>query len=723
MTSSSDDLRLRPDWRGVHRLRNIRGPGRFPPEWIKDVGTRMADATDDLWTGHGHRGAARILVSIMLAAGIPVLLFGVWAGYLTAEREREDARRAAHDTAMRVADHVASDLEQELGIAQALVSSAALDAPDLEAFHGEARRLAETRPLWETVSLFDADGEQVLNILRSMGDPLGSPRDPGSLEDALRRSEPVIGSIGDEAQASGERTIPIRIPVLRDDALRFVLSVGLLPASIASTLRDAGAPDGWVGTIADAEGRIVARSIPQDSPAGERGSQALRAAVERGEDGFYSGRMLDGLAVETVYRGLPELGGWSVHFAIPSRDLDAPVQRSLWILVAGGLLSLLMAASLAWLVARELAQRRLRETTRASRAIQASEDRAAVAVDAAGLGTWCWDAERDEVLGSARTARLLGLPEDDDGSGGRWPTARFIDAVHVDDRRAFRDAIDTCKQEESSLDLEFRAPASSGWRWLKATGRVANGHDGTDPVIHGVIADIDAAKRFEAERRGLQRRLAVARENEQRRIARELHDQVGQTVTGLSLALKGLERSLERDAPEQLSSVLWLQELADAIGRDIHRASSDLRPTALDDLGLRRALLAHAQEWSRRFDLDVDVEWHGAEDRLPAEIETALYRVVQEAVTNVVKHAGASTVSIVVERRQADLRLVIEDDGRGFATCNDAPEGASQDTPRPLGLSGMRERVSLLDGVLGVETEPGGGTMLFISVPVREHAA
>jgi len=668
-----------------------------------------------------RRGTARILASIMLAAAIPVLLFGGWAIYQTAQRE--DARRAAYETAMRVADHVAAELDQELDIAEALVASSALDGPDLGAFRTEAQRTAKARPLWEVVTLFDRAGAIVADLLRSPGEARGPPQDPENLREAIRSREPVVGSFGAAAEKMpGGRTIPLRVPVLRDDELRFVFSVGLRPSSIASALRGAGAPEGWVGTLADSNGRIIARSAPEDYQAGGRGSAALRAAVARGEEGFYSGRTLEGVEVESVYRALPGTGGWSAHFAIPSHDLDAPVRHSLAILVSGGMIALVVAAGLGALVARELAQQRRQEAERASLAVQASEDRAAVAVDAAELGTWCWDGARDEVSGSPRTARWLGLSGAEGADEGRWTSAAFLARIHPDDRPAFRRAVDACLSAQGGLDVEFRVGSPErGARWLKAMGRASNG--GPAAVIHGVIADIDAEKRSAAERRELLRRLADAQENEQRRIARELHDQVGQTVTGLALALKSLESSAERIGapPAMLDQVRYLQDLANTIGRDIHRASSDLRPTALDDLGLRRALAAHVAEWSRRFDVEIDLQWHGSEERLTADVETAIYRVVQEAITNVVKHASAHTVGVVIERQQSALRLVVEDDGKGIASECEGPAIAPGQAP-PLGLSGMRERISLIDGELRIESERGGGTTLFVWVPLDNAA-
>jgi two-component system sensor histidine kinase UhpB len=231
-----------------------------------------------------------------------------------------------------------------------------------------------------------------------------------------------------------------------------------------------------------------------------------------------------------------------------------------------------------------------------------------------------------------------------------------------------------------------------------------------------VIADIEPRKRAEAAHQDLLRRLAQAQEDEQRRIARELHDQVGQTVTGLSLGLKGLEDLLVRDRcpSEARDQVRWLQNLAGEIGRDIHRTASDLRPSALDDLGLANALAALGADWTARYGLRVDVQVFGLSERLPLEVETAVFRIAQEALTNALKHARATNVSIVLERRADRLSVVIEDDGVGFDPK--ACESSTETRPRRLGLSSIRERLSLINGILRIEAAPGSGTTLFIDV-------
>ena len=241
----------------------------------------------------------------------------------------------------------------------------------------------------------------------------------------------------------------------------------------------------------------------------------------------------------------------------------------------------------------------------------------------------------------------------------------------------------------------------------------------------GVVADTTAQKEAEAERRQLLRRLSAAQDDVQARIARELHDQVGQTVTGLSLGLKGLENSLpEPENGPMRERIAWLQQLTGDIGRDLHRVAADLRPTALDDLGLFRAIAAYVNDWSERHGIAVDVETASVDkDGLPPEAESTVYRVVQEALNNVLKHAAANHVSLVLESRSGELRVVIEDNGKGFDPASvQAAAAATRPSERRLGLSGMRERLALVGGSLQIETEPEDGTSLFIRIPL-EHPA
>jgi signal transduction histidine kinase len=211
------------------------------------------------------------------------------------------------------------------------------------------------------------------------------------------------------------------------------------------------------------------------------------------------------------------------------------------------------------------------------------------------------------------------------------------------------------------------------------------------------------------------RRLSEAQETERGRISRELHDRLGQDLTALKLGLQNLRRQgfPALAAGEDLSR---LEKLAEGLMRDIHRLAWELRPPVLDDLGLGLALQRYAAEWSRN--TGVPVDWHaGADmenDRLPQEYETTLYRVAQEALTNVARHAQAKRVSVLLERRSGFVSLIVEDDGLGF----DAPGVLGMPAnPGRLGLLGMQERVRLAGGTLTIESAPGAGTTVFARLP------
>lgn len=211
----------------------------------------------------------------------------------------------------------------------------------------------------------------------------------------------------------------------------------------------------------------------------------------------------------------------------------------------------------------------------------------------------------------------------------------------------------------------------------------------------------------------LLRRLVTAQEDERRRVSRELHDQMGQHVTALLLGLDRLavETCLQASCQRDLQR---LQQVCRDLGAQIHRVAWELRPTVLDDLGLVAAIRAYLEEWSSRFGIGVEVQTPGMDgDRLSPDAEIALYRVVQEALTNVARHARATRVCLVLERQAGEVVLVVEDNGVGFRPGklrSSGPEGG-------LGLLGMRERVLLVGGELQIESAHGRGTALFARVP------
>jgi signal transduction histidine kinase len=204
------------------------------------------------------------------------------------------------------------------------------------------------------------------------------------------------------------------------------------------------------------------------------------------------------------------------------------------------------------------------------------------------------------------------------------------------------------------------------------------------------------------------RRVVDAQELERRRLARELHDETGQALTSILLGLGSLEESVRDD--DGRAAVARLRELVVATLQDVRQLAVDLRPKVLDDFGLVPALERLTETVGKQTGIAIQFEPGLGEERLPGEVETALYRIVQESLTNVVKHAHARNVSVLLARKSHAVVAMVEDDGRGIDVA--AADGG-------FGVEGMRERVQLLDGTLQVESSPTGGTTVVAEVPLR----
>jgi len=385
---------------------------------------------------------------------------------------------------------------------------------------------------------------------------------------------------------------------------------------------------------------------------------------------------------------------------------------------------------------RRRAEAALRESEERNRLIvEAARDYAIFTTDPEGRIT-SWSPGAREVYGwSAR--EIAGEPMDatftpEDRAAGapaeeragarehgsapdvRWHLRRNGARVFIEGTtRALRDADGTLRGFlKIGQDVTERRHTEDALRQLNETleRRVAERTAELAAANRGLTGEVRQRARAEAARREVLRQLVTAEEGERRRISRELHDQMGQQVTGLLLGLKALEH--EAGPSERVAA---LQRLADGIARDLQNMALQLRPPALDRLGLAPALQNHLDDWSGRYGIACDFHAAGLEgDRLPPEVETTVYRVVQEALTNVLKHAGATRVGLVLERRRGVLSAILEDDGRGFdveATLS-APG-----TARRLGVRGMRERVALLGGTMEIESSPGTGTTLYVRIP------
>lgn len=230
-------------------------------------------------------------------------------------------------------------------------------------------------------------------------------------------------------------------------------------------------------------------------------------------------------------------------------------------------------------------------------------------------------------------------------------------------------------------------------------------------TFNTMLEAIDESSRLRASQ------ILNAQEEERKRIARELHDETSQVLTSLLISLAILEESIQTE--EARKRIADTRTLAHQTLRAIRSLSIDLRPSALDDLGLLPALRWYVKEYQQKCPIEVDLHPIGFKDRLPSEMETALYRIVQECLTNTARHSTAHKISITLQEGPDEVEGTIIDDGEGFdyETLLKIPS-QERGLGRGLGLTGMQERAALLNGRLEIHTAPGHGTRVEVYIPL-----
>jgi len=369
----------------------------------------------------------------------------------------------------------------------------------------------------------------------------------------------------------------------------------------------------------------------------------------------------------------------------------------------------------------------LTERKRAEAAVREGEERLRLAFAGAQEGVYDWNLETGAVVYSSHWKQMLGYTD----AEIEPHISAFERLIHPDDR-ARATGVNVDAAEDRPYDLEFRLRHKKGhYVHVLSRGFPVRREPG-GPIVRIVGTHFDLTERKQAEearereqsersRTELLGRMVFAQEDERRRIAREMHDQFGEQLTALGLRIRMLKEA-SADRADLSSLVEALEHVAQQLDRDVDHLVWELRPTALDDLGLRAALANYIQDWSVRVSVSAELHTAGlTTDRLGSEIETTLYRIAQEALNNIAKHARAGHVEIILERRPDHVSLIVEDDGVGFD-----PGGVDADR-RGFGLLGMQERAALVGATLQIESAPGEGTTVLVRMPTTplatiEHA-
>jgi PAS domain S-box-containing protein len=389
--------------------------------------------------------------------------------------------------------------------------------------------------------------------------------------------------------------------------------------------------------------------------------------------------------------------------------------------------------------------RDITERKRTDAALRASEERLTLAFAGAQEGVWDWNLVTGAVVYSPRWKQMLGYADEEiEPHVSAWEGL-----LHPEDRARADQLNDSVTRGAQTYEGEFRLRHKDGhYIHVLSRGLLVRREPGgpvvrivgthfdlterkqTEEILRGVYEELEARvrertvelaranaslraemverERAERARTELLTRLVFAQEDERRRIAREMHDQFGEQLTALGLRIGMLKGACggRADLGEQVEA---LEAVARQLDRDVDLLVWELRPTALDDLGLRAALANYVRNWSKRVQISAELHASGLlDDRLASEAETTLYRIAQEALTNVAKHAQAENVDVILERRSDHVLLIVEDDGVGF------DPGDAGTTGQGFGLQGMQERAALVGATIQIESAAGKGTTILV---------
>jgi PAS domain S-box-containing protein len=347
---------------------------------------------------------------------------------------------------------------------------------------------------------------------------------------------------------------------------------------------------------------------------------------------------------------------------------------------------------------------------RLSEDLRESQKRMALATHSANVGIWVRDLVGNKVWATDKWRELLGFAKSE-----QIDLDGFLQKIHQKDRDAVRETLAKALNGRGAYEAEYRLIQPSGQiRWIASRGHVEFDIAGKPVLVRGASIDITARKEAEEAAHDLSGRLINAQEEQQMRLARDLHDDLSQSLALLSneLELFGQDPPAE---PRQISD--RMRELSAQVKRlssEVHRLSHELHPAKLEQLGLVAGLRGFCKEFAMAHELAIEFVDTSVPREVSKDTALCLYRIAQEALQNVVKHSGATEARVQLGMEGSELGLTIADDGVGFDAGTICANGS-------LGLVSMSERARFIHGRLSVESYPGKGTRVKICAPIA-HA-
>ena len=347
--------------------------------------------------------------------------------------------------------------------------------------------------------------------------------------------------------------------------------------------------------------------------------------------------------------------------------------------------------------------------------LETSEDGLKEAQKVAHIGSFDYDLMNDRVIWSDELYKIYGLVKEMYNPSNEG----FFNLVHQSDRELIKNNIEESIANHKTLEYDHRLIRSDNFevRVMHCIAKITYDKNDNAIRIAGTSQDVTKIRKAEKEvknsreqLRKLASHLQRAQENERSRISREIHDELGQELTGIKMDISWLSNSLENPNSEVKDRIKSLNNLIDTTINSVRRISSELRPGVLDDLGLIPAIEWYVEEFQQRTKINCDLNLIDITDNLLDDLSITIYRIVQESLTNVARHAKASKLKLSIKSDNEILYLEVWDNGIGF-------NNERYKNEKSLGILGMEERVNILHGTFSIIGKKTGGTIVKVGIP------
>ena len=719
------------------------------------------------------RGRLNLLVLATLA---PILIFAVLMIVRLSDQERLTFQRGAIERSRALSTAIDSQLRSSIALLESLATSPSLTDGDLSVFQERSARILTSQPQWSTINLALPSGKMVASALLPLNSELPiTPRDPRSFDEVLRTGRPVVGQLV-LTRARAEYEFPVRVPVMRDGAVKYVLSALVKPRSISELLAAQKLPSDWIGVVVDGSGRFVARTIEPQRSVGQSASESLRATLGGSAEGWFRGTTVESWDVYTAFNR-SAFSGWTVALAMPADFVHATLRHALLYLILFGSGLLALSLLIAWILSGQTAASinsltmmaqevgsgknpatpvvpsRIAEVETVREAFVAAhrlleeqseeKDRIAVrlqlALNSGNIGVHEWHPQTNELIWDDRMRAHWGL-----SPGIPITYDIFLRGIHPDDRPKMQAALDHALNPGGfgQYNAEYRVIGIEDHieRWIESRSQAVF-ENGKAVRLSGTTIDITQRKAFQAElERQVQERTAQLQET-----IGELEAfsySVSHDMRAPLRAMEGYAKALLTDYRDRLDpeALHWL----DRICRSAHRLDSLIK----DVLSYSRVSKEEIQLSPVDLDglvediLATSSEFQSVQARIV--VEKPLGRVLgheaylTQCITNLLSNAIkfnrdgiAPVVLIRSEQFDGKVRLWFEDNGIGIDPAHHErifqifgqvyPEERYGGTG--IGLAIVRKAVQRMNGAAGVDSALNQGSRFWLVLNGEKHDA